>query len=98
MIDLNLLNKANNGDIIATGLFDDSPQGYNWQGSGGLCRYVVKKGYGGDFAVYVGLLSWTENTIARQGDKVYNEKSLQRIFGVTEEALPLYRNFDARQP
>ena len=52
------------------------------------CKVVAVTGYGGDWAAYRGPSDWTDDMVARQGDKI------SRL--AAEGLFPTYRYLDLR--
>lgn len=80
------------GDIFATGVLPNSPEGLFMTNGGGELRWIAKKGYGYDWAIYCHWANWTESEIASNGDKVHNEEHIKKCVPCTYEVFKLYRH------
>lgn len=80
------------GEIFATGVLPNSPEGLFMTNGGGELRWVAKKGDIDDWAVYCYWSYWTESQIAANGDKVTQKDHIQRCVPCTDEVLKLYRH------
>jgi len=79
------------GKIFAAGVLPNSPEGLFMTNSGGELRWIAKKGYGYDWAVYCHWDSWTESQIASNGDKVRSEHHIKRCVPCDDDVFNLYR-------
>jgi hypothetical protein len=79
------------GSIFATGVLPNSPDGLFMTNSGGELRWIAKKGYGQDWAIYCHWVDWSELEIASNGDKVTNEHHIKRCVPCDDVVLKLYR-------
>jgi len=80
------------GEIFATGVLPNSPEGLFMTRGGGELRWVAMKGNGyDDWAIYCHWATWTESEIASNGDKVTDDEHIQRCVPCTDEVFKLYR-------
>ena len=79
------------GDVFATGVLPNSPDGIFMTRDGGELRWVAKKGYGHDWAVYCHWSDRSVEWITQSGDKVHNEKHIQKCVPCTVPVFKLYR-------
>lgn len=90
MITTTLLQNVSPGTIIATGLFEDSPDNVNIGTDKGRMKYVGVRGQIDDWAIYCHEESKSIDYIRRIGDKL--PKSLVKlVVACTDEALERYR-------
>ena len=80
-----------NGNVFATGVLPNSPEGIFMTRDEGELRWVAKKGYGNDWAVYCHWSSRSIEWIAAEGDKVQTEEYIKRCVPCTSEVMKLYR-------
>ena len=83
--------KIPRGEIFATGVLPNSPEGLFMTTSGGELRWIAKKGHGYDWAIYCHWAYWTEFEIASNGDKVTNEHHIKRCVPCDDVVFKLYR-------
>ena len=79
------------GEVFATGVLPNSPDGIFMANNGGDLRWVAKKGWGYDWAVYC---HWAHNSVEYvrdYGDKVTTEKYIRRCVPCTDEVFKIYR-------
>lgn len=94
---MNLLTKAEFdklpvGQVFATGVLPNSPDGIFMTRDGGELRWVAKKGWGYDWAIYCHWADKTPEWIRDHGDKVHNDEYIKRCVPCTDEVLNLYRH------
>ena len=82
--------KIPRGEIFATGVLPNSPEGLFMTNSGGELRWIAKKGHGYDWAIYCHWAYWTEFEIASNGDKVTNEHHIKRCVPCDDVVFKLY--------
>jgi len=85
-----ILNRSE-GLIFASGITTDDANGCNMTSSGKELRWVAKRGYGNDWAIYI---YWSEENaewIAANGDKVHSKSNIQKLLSCTDDALQIYR-------
>jgi hypothetical protein len=92
MITIEEFDKIPLGEVFATGVLPNSPDGIFMSRDGGELRWVAKKGYGYDWAVYCHWADKTPEWIRDFGDKVYTPEYIQRCVPCTDEVLKLYRH------
>ena len=81
------------GQVFSTGIFPNSPEGLFMTNSdqGKMLRWVAKKGWGNDWAIYC---HWATNSVefvTESGDKVFNEAHIKKCVPCDEEIFKLYR-------
>jgi hypothetical protein len=79
------------GEIFATGVLPNSPEGLFMTAGGGELRWIAKKGQIEDWAIYCHWATWTESEIASNGDKVTNKHHIEICVPCTDEVFKLYR-------
>ena len=92
MITEEVFDSIKEGEIFATGYTIDSPDGANMSNSGRVLRWVAVKGYGNDFAVYIGLATQPDFYILNNGDKVTDIHNLKKLLSCSEEVWKKYRH------
>jgi len=80
-----------NGEVFATGVLPNSPEGIFVTRDGGMLRWVAKKGYANDWAIYCHWASNSEEWIKDHGDKVTTEMYIKRCVDCDDEIFNLYR-------
>lgn len=79
------------GKIFASGLLPNSEEGLFMTRDGGELKWIAKKGYGDDWAIYC---HWGYNDtywISHHGDKVVTNSNILKCVPCTEEVLNKYR-------
>lgn len=79
------------GKVFATGVLDNSPEGIFMTNDGGKLRWVAKKGYGYDWAVYCHWDFHSEEYVENHGDKVCSSSNILKCVPCDKEVLELYR-------
>ena len=79
------------GEIFATGILPNSPDGIFMTRDGGSLRWVAKKGHGYDWAIYCHWSHKSPEWIRDYGDKVTTEEYIKRCVPCTDEVFNLYR-------
>lgn len=79
------------GQVFATGIFPNSPEGIFMTRNSGLLRWVAKKGWANDWAVYCHWAENDEDYVRDYGDKVLTEIYIRRCVPCTDEVFKLYR-------
>lgn len=80
------------GEIFATGVIPNSPEGLFMTSGGGELRWVAKKGGGyDDWAIYCHWATQTESEVASNGDKVTMKENIKKLVPCTDAVLKLYR-------
>jgi hypothetical protein len=79
------------GEVFATGVLPNSPDGIFMTNDGGNLRWIAKKGYGHDWAVYCHWDKHSEKYVTDFGDKVRDEKHIKRCVPCTDEVFKIYR-------
>ena len=91
MLTLKEFDALPNGEVFATGVLPNSRDGIFMTIEGGNLRWVAKKGYGYDWAIYC---HWDYNSvewIAESGDKVHKEQHIQKCVPCEDDVFKLYR-------
>jgi hypothetical protein len=79
------------GEVFATGVLPNSPEGLFMTNDGGNLRWVAKKGYGYDWAVYCHWDWHDEEWVTQHGDKVHGEDHIKKCVPCDDEVFKLYR-------
>lgn len=81
------------GEVFATGLLRNSPHELYMTDSklGEMLRWVAKKGYGYDWAIYCHWDFHSVDWVTRQGDKVMGEKHIKLCVPCDDEVFKRYR-------
>lgn len=91
MITKEEFDKLTPGEIFATGVQPNSPEGIFMTRDGGNLRWVATKGYGNDWAIYC---HWDYNSIEyikESGDKLQNPDHIKLCVPCEEDVLKKYR-------
>lgn len=82
------------GDIIASGMALNSPEELYMVDSnkGRVLKWVAKKGYGGDWAIYCYWANSSWDYVLRSGDKVHTIEHIQRLVPCDDDVLKKYRH------
>ena len=83
--------KLTPGEVFATGVQSNSPEGIFMTQDGGNLRWVATKGYANDWTAYC---HWDFNSVEyvkKSGDKLYNEKHIKLCVPCEEEVFKCYR-------
>lgn len=91
MLTIEKFNEVPNGAIIAMGISPNSEDGTFMTNSGGELRWVAKKGYGNDWAVYCYWSHASIEYVMQHGDKVTSESNIKKCVPCTDEVFNLYR-------
>jgi hypothetical protein len=79
------------GEVFATGVLPNSPAGIFMTRDGGELRWVAKKGWGYDWAVYCHWSDKTPEWIRDHGDKIYDETYIRRCVPCDDDVYKIYR-------
>jgi uncharacterized protein with PIN domain len=79
------------GQVFATGVLANSPDGIFMTRDGGELRWVAKKGWGNDWAIYCHWADKTVEWVTEHGDKVYTEEYIKRCVQCDDELFNMYR-------
>ena len=79
------------GDVFATGVLPNSPEGIFMTNNGGELRWVAVKGYANDWAIYCNWAHQSIDWIRSYGDKVHSDSNIKRCVPCEDEVLKLYR-------
>ena len=80
------------GQVFATGVLPNSPDGIFMTRDGGELRWVAKKGLGYDWAIYCYWANKSPEWIRDYGDKVHTEEYIKRCVPCTDEVFNIYRH------
>ena len=83
--------KLTPGEIFATGVQPNSPEGLFMTRDGGNLRWVATKGYGNDWACYCQYELMAVEDVKKYGDKLHNEQHIKLCVPCEEEVFKLYR-------
>ena len=84
-------NKIPAGDVISTGVQPNSPEGIFMTRDEGELRWVAKKGYGDDWAIYCHWSTHSVDWILQHGDKIVNKNHIQLCMPCEDEVFNKYR-------
>lgn len=79
------------GIIFATGVLPNSDEGIFMTRNGGDLRWIAKKGHGNDWCIYCFWSSFSEDYIAKHGDKVIDKTHIMRCVPCNEDVFKRYR-------
>jgi hypothetical protein len=79
------------GEVFATGVLPNSPEGLFMTNDGGELRWVAKKGWGHDWAVYCHWADRSVKWVEESGDKIHTEVYIRRCVPCTDEVFKIYR-------
>jgi hypothetical protein len=79
------------GEVFRSGVIPNSPEGLFMTNDGGSLRWIAKKGYASDWAIYCHWDYHTEEWIEQSGDKVMNEHHIKRCVPCDEKVFKCYR-------
>jgi hypothetical protein len=91
MITLEYFETIPAGQVFDSGIMADSAEGLHMQGTGRLLRWLAKKGYGNDWAIYCFWEFASLEYIETHGQKVTTEVNIRRVLPCTDEVFKLYR-------
>jgi hypothetical protein len=83
--------KLPDGQVFATGVLPNSPEGLFMTNNGGELRWVAKKGWGYDWAIYCHWCDKSPEWIEQHGDKVHAEEHIKRCVNCDDELFKMYR-------
>ncbi len=96
MLTLELFKQIPDGDVFAMGILPDSLEGINMSGSGKLLRWIAKKGYANDWAIYCSFhdtpYEHSMEFIKAEGDKVHDTQNILACVNCDTKVLDLYRH------
>ena len=78
--------------LICAGIAMDAEDGLFMTGSNKELKWVAKKGYGKDWAVYTHFSSNSIDFVLSAGDKVQSKSNLMKILDFSEEIYSKYRH------
>ena len=79
------------GEVFATGVLPNSLEGIFMTNDGGELRWVAKKGWGHDWAIYCHWISHNFKWVTEHGDKVHQENHIKRCVPCGNEVFKIYR-------
>lgn len=93
LMTLEEFNQLIDGEIFATGLSPNSPEGIFMTDihQGDDLRWIAIKGYGFDWAIYCYWETASIEYIKSQGQKVASKQNIQKCVPCSEEVFNLYR-------
>ena len=93
MLTLNKLKEMKAGTIFAKGSFMDNELGINVWNTDKEMRWIAVRGGIHDWAVYYSPvdMDWTDEQIAKNGDKLYYLTSVSKLVNCDEESLKMCR-------
>lgn len=78
--------------VFARGVMENGPNGLNMTNPfGGELRWVAKKGYKNDWAVYCFWSNKSEKWVLAHGDKIMSQRNILKCVNCEPEVLNLYR-------
>lgn len=83
--------KLPNGEVFATGVQPNSPEGIFMNRDGGEIRWVATKGDINDWTIYCHWESSTVEWIKNLGDKIHNPAHIKLCVPCEDEVFKLYR-------
>lgn len=91
MITIKEFTELSAGEIFATGIQPNSPEGIFMTRDGGELRWVATKGYANDWTIYC---QWSDKTvkwIKQHGDKLHNKNHIKLCVPCDDEVFKSYR-------
>jgi hypothetical protein len=92
MLTIERLKELPASEIFASGVVLDGTSDFNITGKPIRLRWVAKRGYIDDWAIYVGPEKWEPRRIAEYGNKVHFEKNIRYLVHCTDDAFRRYRH------
>ena len=86
-----IFDKLRDGEIFATGILPNSPEGLFMTSVGGELKWVAVKGYGNDWIIYCNWVYKSDEWIKRHGDKITSESNIKKCIQCDDEIFNLYR-------
>lgn len=83
--------KIPDGDVFRTGTLPDSPEGLNMTNSGRMLKWIAKKGYANDWAIYCHWADSSDVYVRQHGQKVASESNILNAVPCVKEVLNRYR-------
>jgi len=80
------------GTVIAEGEIIDSPEGLNFDNTGGMLKWVAVRGEIPDWAIYVHFAGKSRYYILRHGEKVHWERDIRKLVPCDDLAMTSYRH------
>ena len=91
MITKQEFDKLTSGEVFATGIQPNSPEGIFMTRDGGNLRWVAVKGFANDWTCYCHWEDKSFEWIKQHGDKLHNENHIQLCVPCEDEVLKRYR-------
>lgn len=91
MLTLQTLKDMKPGQIIASGVMADVPDGLYMAGTGRNLLWVAKRGGIHDWAIYCHFQENGVDYVISNGDKVTDEKHIKMLVPCDDEAFDMYR-------
>ena len=79
------------GEVFATGIQPNSPEGIFMTRDGGNLRWVAVKGWGNDWTAYCHWESNSVEYVKQSGDKPHNEQHIKMCVPCEDSVYNLYR-------
>lgn len=79
------------GQMFATGLTTDNPEGINMARSGKQLKWVAVRGEIYDWAIYIHFSKYSIGQVASEGDKVIFKEHIKKLVPCDDEAFKMYR-------
>jgi len=83
--------KLKAGEVFATGVQPNSPEGIFMTRDGGTLRWVATKGYGNDWSIYCQWADKSVEYIKARGDKLHNKNHIKLCVPCEDNVLNQYR-------
>jgi hypothetical protein len=91
MLTLQQLKDMPSHTVFAHGETVNSPEGINMSNDGRTLHWVAKRGEIHDWAIYIGIASWSDELIKTNGDKVTGADNIKKLVPCDDEAYEMYR-------
>lgn len=79
------------GEVFASGVLPNAPEGIFMTNDGGNLRWLAKKGFGHDWAIYCHWDYHNLEWIEAHGDKVESNSNIKKCIEADPEVMKLYR-------
>ena len=79
------------GEVFATGVQPNSPEGIFMTRAGGELRWVATKGYANDWTIYCQWKDKSVEWIKQHGDKLHNEDRIKLCVPCDDEVFKSFR-------
>ena len=91
MLTIKEFNSLPDGEIFATGILPNSPEGLFMNRDGGNLRWIAIKGLGYDWCIYCHWDYHDEEWISQRGDKVHNTLHIKMCVPCDDDVFARYR-------